>query len=98
MRVEARTPASAAAVAAASDTLAGAAEVARTLPGAVGDAVLVAARGAFTDAIGVLALACGALIAGVAALVWLRLRDLPTLGGEEPAPAGDAVCEAAAAA
>jgi DHA2 family multidrug resistance protein-like MFS transporter len=72
----------AAAAAAATDTLAGATQVASTLKTALGDAVLVAARSAFTDAIGVLALVCGALIAGVATLVWFRLREVPTLGGE----------------
>lgn len=89
-------PASARAVA--TDTIGGAIEVAHTLPAAAGDAVVAAARGAFTHGLGVLALASGALIAIVATLVWFRLRDLPTLGGEaaHSAPATDLLDDAVA--
>lgn len=80
----------------ATDTLAGATAVASSLPGAIGEAVLVVARGAFTDAMGVLALVSGVLIVSVAVLVWFRLRDVPTLGDDaaHPAPASDASSEA----
>jgi DHA2 family multidrug resistance protein-like MFS transporter len=84
----------AAAIATATDTLAGATEVARSLPAIVGDAVLVTARGAFTDAMAVLAIASGVLIAAVATLVWIGLRDLPTLGADAPGGHGASPIEA----
>ncbi len=75
------------AAAAASDTLAGAVAAARALPGALGEPLLAAARGAFTEGIQVLAVVCAGLLAAVAALVAIRFRDVPPLGASEQAPA-----------
>jgi DHA2 family multidrug resistance protein-like MFS transporter len=73
---------SSSASAAANDSLAGALEAARTMPAALGEAVTVAARDAFTHGVVALAIAAGALLVGVAVLVYVRLRDLPVLGAE----------------
>jgi DHA2 family multidrug resistance protein-like MFS transporter len=64
----------------ATDTLAGAAAVAHTLPAQLGEPLLAAARTAFTDGIHVLAFASAAVLACVTVITALRFRSIPRLG------------------
>ncbi|MFF7698676.1 MFS transporter [Streptomyces lydicus] len=87
---------------AARETLAGAAAVAGELPGRAGEALLAAARTAFTDGLQTAVLVAAGVMALAAALAIALLRGLRTTEGEGPkgAGAGDAgdVAEAADAA
>ncbi len=70
----------------ATDTLAGATAAAHALPPALGEPLLAAARVAFTDGLHVLAFACAALLACVAAITALKFRSLPRLGASHAMP------------
>ncbi|MER7151031.1 MFS transporter [Streptomyces lydicus] len=87
---------------AARETLAGAAAVAGELPGRAGEALLAAARTAFTDGLQTAVLVAAGVMALAAALAIALLRGLRTTEGKGPkgAGAGDAgdVAEAADAA
>ncbi|MFI7095118.1 MFS transporter [Streptomyces lydicus] len=84
---------------AARETLAGAAAVAGELPGRAGEALLTAARTAFTDGLQTAVLVAAGVMALAAALTIALLRGLRTTGGEGPngAGAGDAADAADAA-
>ncbi|WP_329394359.1 MFS transporter [Streptomyces lydicus] len=77
---------------AARETLAGAAAVAGELPGRAGEALLAAARTAFTDGLQTAVLVAAGVMALAAALAIALLRGLRTTEGEGPkgAGAGDA--------
>ncbi|MFE2161117.1 MFS transporter [Streptomyces lydicus] len=84
---------------AARETLAGAAAVAGELPGRAGEALLAAARTAFTDGLQTAVLVAAGVMALAAALTIALLRGLRTTEGEGPkdAGAGDAAAAADAA-
>ncbi|MEU5240294.1 MFS transporter [Streptomyces lydicus] len=84
---------------AARETLAGAAAVAGELPGRAGEALLAAARTAFTDGLQTAVLVAAGVMALAAALTIALLRGLRTTEGEGPngAGAGDAADAAGAA-
>ncbi len=84
---------------AARETLAGAAAVAGELPGRAGEALLAAARTAFTDGLQTAVLVAAGVMALAAALAIALLRGLRTTEGEGPkdAGAGDAADAADAA-
>lgn len=74
---------------AARDTLVGADAAARQLGGEAGEAMLAAARAAFTGGLHVVALVSAVLLAGVAVLIAGLLRHVPPTGqavAEEPEP------------
>ncbi|MFH9227622.1 MFS transporter [Streptomyces lydicus] len=73
---------------AARDTLAGAAAVAGELPGRAGEALLAAARTAFTDGLQTAVLVAAGVMALAAALTIALLRGLRTTEGEGPKGAG----------
>ncbi|MFI0155164.1 MFS transporter [Streptomyces lydicus] len=73
---------------AARETLAGAAAVAGELPGRAGEALLAAARTAFTDGLQTAVLVAAGVMALAAALTIALLRGLRTTGGEGPNGAG----------
>ena len=70
---------------AANDSLAGATSVAPTLPDQVGDALLHAARTAFTDGLHAAATISAVLLLGLAICVVTMLRRIPPIGAELPA-------------
>ncbi|MFH9866086.1 MFS transporter [Streptomyces lydicus] len=73
---------------AARETLAGAAAVAGELPGRAGEALLTAARTAFTDGLQTAVLVAAGVMALAAALTIALLRGLRTTEGEGPKGAG----------
>ncbi|MFI0213546.1 MFS transporter [Streptomyces lydicus] len=73
---------------AARETLAGAAAVAGELPGRAGEALLAAARAAFTDGLQTAVLVAAGVMALAAALTIALLRGLRTTEGEGPKGAG----------
>ncbi|MEV7378214.1 MFS transporter [Streptomyces lydicus] len=83
---------------AARETLAGAAAVAGELPGRAGEALLAAARTAFTDGLQTAVLVAAGAMALAAALTIALLRGLRTTEGEGPEGAGTGAGDAAAAA
>ncbi|GAA4704447.1 MFS transporter [Phytohabitans rumicis] len=66
----------------ANDTLAGAAATARELPGPLAEALLTAARDAFTSGLHVVAAISAVMLAGVAVAAITLLRHVPPLGTE----------------
>jgi MFS transporter, DHA2 family, multidrug resistance protein len=76
---------SAPSAATAGDSLAGATAVADNLPEPQGDALLTAARGAFTDGMHVVLAVGAVLLASVAMLIALNLRHIPPYGRPGPA-------------
>ncbi|MEU5470579.1 MFS transporter [Streptomyces lydicus] len=81
---------------AARETLAGAAAVAGELPGRAGEALLAAARTAFTDGLQTAVLVAAGVMALAAALTIALLRGLRTTEGEGPNGAGTGDAAAAA--
>jgi len=69
------------------DTLAGALNVAQSLPDRVGSALTAAARAAFTDGMHVAAAISAVALAVMVVLVLRALRDLPPIGAPAPAEA-----------
>ncbi|MEV4134511.1 MFS transporter [Dactylosporangium sp. NPDC049742] len=74
----ANTPAGAAAA----ETADGALFVAQSLPGAVGDALVAAARTAFTTELNTVAAVCGVVFVGLAVLSVATLRGVPPMAGQ----------------
>ncbi|MFH9862919.1 MFS transporter [Streptomyces sp. NPDC017202] len=79
------------AAAAAEDSLASADEAARQLPGHTADAVLDAARAAFTTELHLVVALAGALLLAAAVLVTALLRHVPPTGRQQGAEDADSV-------
>jgi DHA2 family multidrug resistance protein-like MFS transporter len=77
------------AAATASQSIANAAGTAGALPPDVAAAVLSAARDAYTDSMQLITGVTAVVLVGVVALVLTRLRQVPPLGQEEPAPVSE---------
>ncbi|MFB4317905.1 MFS transporter [Actinomadura sp. 21ATH] len=76
---------------AAGESLAGAVAEAGTLPSPAGEALLEAARGAFTSGLNAVAFGSAVLLAAMAVLIAVMLRGVPPIGAErEPEPGTEA--------